>query len=211
MIYILDNDPKKTAEYLDDKSLDRMIKDIAQVLCNVQWLRTDISDNARADYIKSIPLVRKASWNAIAWTQWVRECKANYLYLVDLLYECLMESRYRSVNYKGKYYKVLCFARDNVPDLPSHCHSCALCYNETKDGCKHFQETTPFPLVMPKKYLQKTLRFPWTENHTVESYRNYYQAKLIKKVFWCIPRTDQALKDHGIIWTNRNKPEWLKF
>lgn len=36
-IYILSEDPKETAQFLDDKSLDKMIRDISQVLCNVHY------------------------------------------------------------------------------------------------------------------------------------------------------------------------------
>ncbi len=62
-IFILDHDPKKIAEMLDDKSLTKMIKDVAQVLCDAHEEVLQKQYNPEEDlleypkYAKSLPLI----------------------------------------------------------------------------------------------------------------------------------------------------------
>ena len=50
MIYILDEDPKKCAEYLDDRSLDKMINDISRVLAHIHYILLCNSSIGRKHY-----------------------------------------------------------------------------------------------------------------------------------------------------------------
>lgn len=111
-IYILDNDPVKCAQSLDDKSLNKMIKDIAQVLCNVH---RKIEFDKHYMYVTNIPL-KPTDWDS-KWSQWARECRANYLYLVDLLETCLGEYSFRKLPCKFyfKFFNITIWARDNCP------------------------------------------------------------------------------------------------
>lgn len=225
-IYILDNDPKLCAQYLDDKSLDKMIRDIAQVLCNIHhilinedWGRQLYEDTSfsRLEAHNDVPLKEN---KICLWAEWARKCEANYLYLLRLgqllCYEFSKRFNFLA-SYPQKIHeseKIIDWASDNVPDLPNNQNY----FNAGADIYLVNGVTTPFPLVMPKKYADnltskdlEKLRYTFKlQDDFVCCYRNYYRAKLIKKVYWCMPRTDQALRDHGIKWTIRTKPEWVK-
>src|SRR3954464_3197699 len=98
MIYILDNDPAKCAQMLDDKSLDKMIKDITQALRTV-YLDSIIHplDKGRECWNDAVMHLGQGQWvpkeksNHEKWSIWARECKANYLYLVEMGLACLSE------------------------------------------------------------------------------------------------------------------------
>lgn len=237
-IYILHNDPSKCAEMLDDKSLDLMIKDIAQVLCN-----THREGNRRVydPFLLTIPLAYRYKNKCInSWTQWARECKANYLYLVELAATCLNEASFRSYDAKyleslKKWFTIIIWCNDNVPDLPykySSCHSCdygddapCVCDSVIYNNINY---TNP-PLVMPEKYITD---LPWScdgcgyddlphdcdvaeEVRIIESYRNYYQAKFKTRIDRLMTQTDSVSDDLwqemiNVFWTNRKKPDWLQ-
>ncbi len=227
MIYILDQDPKKCAEMLDDKSLDKMILDIAQVLCNVHHIKSSeyckdgriVSDTEYFSIVSKIPLSYKHDKGKITallkWTRWARECKANYLGLVELGDNLLVEHEYRGGAWKGKernVVKAIFWARDNVPDLPV----CG-CKIESNDpeiqelmGCG-FPTPLPFPLVIPKKsYVYKNnrdTRYALALNaiDRIESYRDYYKSNITAY----IRRSSGKSFAEPVIWTNRSKPEWL--
>ena len=118
MIYILDQDLAKSAQALDDKSLDKQIKDIAQVLCNVHEERiakaNKIIENAKQGgntelqrnmsfylmeqlikYDIDPPLKYKTNKKLLLWSKWARTCKANYLYLVEYGLVCVFEWEHR--------------------------------------------------------------------------------------------------------------------
>jgi hypothetical protein len=117
MIAILDNDPKKCAEMLDDKSLDRMIKDIAQVLCNAHYFLSE--GDYKKNYTAPLPLSAPNNKFIWIWSQWARECVANYKYLTELGIECNYEYQER-FNKLHNSNLVIHWAYDNVPDLPVH-------------------------------------------------------------------------------------------
>jgi hypothetical protein len=197
MIYILDNDPKLCAQYLDDKLLNKMIKGIAGVLCRVHHELVDYDDYIVDNY-KAPPLdIRVVNEYILKWAQWARECKANYLYLTNLGLELNLEYIERFFK-PHKFNNILHWLRDNVPDLPE------------KDLI------TPFPLVMPKKYqVIEYVKDEYVESdHVIESYRNYYQAKLKQKPCdkhdACIYAKQKRCLKIEPEWTNRNKPEWLE-
>jgi hypothetical protein len=229
MIYLL------PPQELDDKTLDKQIKTIAQTLCNVHWYY-NIADNfdqvdpAFDNAVGSIniPMPYNDYKNEISC--WARDCLANYKQLVDIGLACCDEWCYRnspdaefehggtelhlhridSGGFKRhKLEHIIKWARDNVPDLPNNLQTKVA----EKDGVSWLyneQQTTPFPLVMPDEYHIYNMNSVYKikdecldlesrkdnnlQVNTVESYRNYYQAKL--------PKDAQ--------WTRREKPNWLK-
>ena len=203
-IYILDQDPKKCAQYLDDRSLDNMIGDIAQVLCNVHRIL-----NSEECKKHNLPLNPDHRDFILKCQKWARECEANYLYFVEIGISLIFERNERQDwmgnsrdNFFYKNNKIIEWAGENIPDLP---HSGF--YRDEK-GLHSVPDNisthlhTPFPLVMPKKY--HFYEFGNLKPVIIESYRNYYQAKLKQ-------RMDKMFKDdlHKIKWTRREKPEWL--
>lgn len=186
MIYLLHNDPAANAQMLDDATLNKQIKAIAQTLCAVHsWAETRraeregryVSANHRVCYpdYSRIPLKRSnLVHNKMG--EWARACLANYLKLVEMGRKCFFEWNYRfndyddfmlwkserigRCNYQHKMQKVVEWCFDNVPDIP--------------DG-----NLTPFPLCLPKKYRTEMLL-----QETIKSYRNYYIAKIPKNVKW---------------------------
>lgn len=211
-IYIIDNDPKKLAENLDNKSLDLMIKNIARVLCNVHHInqeRIDLGlDKNRSVIIPQIPYKKYKSYEPIAqWTDWARECKANYLYLIKLGMICCDEHAHRffvpGENHPiVKYERVLELCITNVPDLPES-------KKDIPPGVIIEGYITSFPLVMPKIY-QK--HYDKCESHgfnVIYLYRNYYQAKLTKIDNCSCPKCHGMLPYHHNEWTNRQRPEWV--
>lgn len=227
-IYILDNDPAICAEYLDDKSLNRMIKYIAQVLCNVHWMQPIDSLN------QNIPLMPKKN-NECKWTQWAKEYKANYNYLVFLGLQLCCEYDYRFFKvkeskkigdhnlifgYGHKYYNIIDWCEENIPDLPTRDHEIGCGCSECDNGFR--KNITPLPLVMPKKYQMGTIEIS-TTNQTINdshnrwsilAYRNYYQYKYAKS--WqghhCVSMSGESYYAEGksnFKWTKRQPPEWI--
>lgn len=193
MIYILDKNITRCAQALDDKSLDRMIKDIAHVLCNVH---RDIEFDNHYMYVTNIPLPPKAGYEK--WSKWARECKANYLYFVDLLCQCITEYHER-INYGmkvsatnntyKKYFPILLWTRSNVPNLDKEINSIENNHIQLRGFNQNYK---PFPLFMPKKYiLYEIIPHPLKSAKgiigpaaLIESYRNYYKAKITKDAKW---------------------------
>jgi hypothetical protein len=209
MIYILDENPQTCAKMLDDKSLDKMIKSIAQVLCNVHYHLIDKTGHCGCGAI-SPPLDCTISFIK-GFAVWGAECLANYRYLTALGAVCCDEYTLRftkdndisaySAMTKFKHHKhqsVVRWAIDNEPDLPEVENT----DNPSVIRCMFMG--APPPLVMPEKYkfnFQKEKGWPHSlkdtgvvGNSTMPAYRNYYKTKL---------------KDDAI-WTRREKPEFLK-
>lgn len=239
-IYILDSDPKKCAEYLDDKSLDKMIQDIAQVLCNAYRLRINsyytngihvdnFSPLEIENKLKEIPLttlsnLKKINRNKkiIYWSQWASECIANYRYLVELGIMCCREYHYRNSEKcdKDKIY--------NGDDNCGAWHKMRYVIdwaldNEPDlpinyDDCdirwlNIYGHMSPLPLVMPSKYLKdawKHTKLRALDFDVIKSYRNYYQAKLKQRLEKKELHKDVALASMIFWWTNSEKPEWLE-
>jgi hypothetical protein len=216
MIFILGT-PEETAQALDDKALGEMIKAIAQALCNVHWFVWNSGQN--------IPL--QANGMDSEWSQWSRECRANYLELVKYAIACCVEYYYRldsfdshysnlpkEVAFHNKYKDVIAWCADNVPDLPTEF---------VEDGVKFSRKswfTTPFPLVMPEKYIQAP--YPDHGEGVIFSYKTYYKALLEKdkkrktaKPCWKHDCCIYAKRGYCIMqnleptWTRRTKPSWL--
>ena len=81
-IFVLDNNPKKCAEYHVDKHGVKMILETAQLLCGVHWVL-----EGEAPY--------KLSHKNHPCAIWARECIENYIWLCDLGLELCAEYTYR--------------------------------------------------------------------------------------------------------------------
>lgn len=207
-IYILSENPQETAQFLDDKSLDKMIHDITLVLKGCHNNKFVISSGLNQ------------------WTEWGRECRANYLYLVELAELCSRELNYRFLGLtqtRIKQEKILILARDNVPSLKSCTNKEKLCTPECRrSSCLWDREHTSIPLILPKKYYAKWLvdncyNTEQYDNGMIQSYRNYYQAKIEqrynKRPCLGTPHIFATVCIHCIWdswWTNRQKPEFIK-
>lgn len=226
-IYILDNDPKKIAEYLDDKSLDKMIKDIAQVLCNVHC--SFIAENNKEykpDIMQLIDVFKLKDYfikNPLKlydkWTQWARECVANYKYLVNLGYALCDEWQLRCTYKYGesKHHKlrqVLAWALLFEPILPAGEMLCTA----DMPSSNSIDIMTPFPLVMPKSYIKEAeVANPEKWGHIdncMYAYRVYYQANLKKTLLKELQKekkkwTGEKWVGSSIEWTRRFQPEWI--
>ena len=83
-IFILDTNPRKCAEYHNDKHVVKMILETAQLLCGVHW-------TTESPY--EIPY--KLSHKNHPCSIWARECLENYNWLCELGIELCEEYTYR--------------------------------------------------------------------------------------------------------------------
>jgi hypothetical protein len=118
-IFFLDYDPKKCAQYHNDKHVVKMILETAQLLCGVHWVMGN-----EAPY--------KLSHKNHPCSIWVRSSLENYLWLCELGLELCIEYEYR-YGKKHKTYDVIMWCilnKPNVSDveftspplaMPDHC------------------------------------------------------------------------------------------
>ncbi len=186
-IYILDDDPNKCAEYLHDKSLTDMLRDIAQVLCNVHWLQFKKTNKIHEVPLQSknmVPRINKVNGkinhtHVSEWTKWASESESNYIYLCNLGIELYLESVYRfSINkINMKYKDVIRWCWYNVPNFVEN---------------KEFK----LPLIIPNKYKKV---YSYNEGSIVIQFNRKYFNEIIGN-----------LEEYKLKWTKRKKPEWLK-
>jgi hypothetical protein len=240
IIYYLHDNPAINAQMLDDKSLDKQIKAVAQVLCNVHLYTA--SDDLYYGARDNVPLELDINDKIMEYTEWARTCLANYKQLVEMGLACCYEYQNRfncdafliegadcehedneceNLEFKcHKLQSVIEWAQSNQPDLPAR---------KTKEYSIGFYRvrdhtpirSTPFPLVMPEKYkinrvIMMGMNPPDFETkHIIESYRNYYRAKYEKSL-----KGSQSVSMSGVPyysegksnfkWSRREKPEFLE-
>lgn len=152
MIYILDEEIKKCAQYLDDRALKRMIKDIAQTLCNAHYYGED----------KDKPPLEFSNKKSIAeWVTWIEDSRANYLRLVELGLACCDESYHRHgiTDFNVEYRNIMLWARD-----------CAHNKNYQKDA-------DIWPVLVPHNYFVCTNTGTDLIVEIYESYRAHYKGR----------------------------------
>jgi hypothetical protein len=145
------------------------------------------------------------------WSHYVRECRANYLFMVELGIALCDEHAHRffkagKTHKIVKFEKIMAWARDQVPDLPDW-------GNYKKDGTRiSLGKPSPLPLVLPRKYQYKGI----TKLDAIESYRNFYQSKIKQKIhkidhtIGCgCPQCDEGFENKKPKWTKRERPLWL--
>jgi hypothetical protein len=216
---------------LDDRTLEKQIKAIAQVLCNVHYY-AHVETN-----VKDIPL--EQNYGAyLAFTNWAGKCLANYNELVRMGVACIQECYFRwnepiPENTSYKYAEVIEWAKQTKPALEEHGTKVVDVNGSPRFLAMPKNETTPFPLVMPDKYKRYPLGVDTFNKAIEESYRNYYRAKLQKprKIkckecdgFWTLVFNNEDYDKNcprceakGYIkkqitpkWTRRETPEYLK-
>lgn len=220
------------AKELDDKTLSCQIKNVAQVLCNVDWLQSISEDRNDDEYA---PLKFTKKFKECPFTKWTAECSANFDFLVKLGLECCEEWIYRfkpcvdvcsscdELNYQHKSQSVIEWAASNKPDLPCSADNCRngitieyrdsartkVNNNATRVKCPFYDLTTPFPICVPNKYIARDFiasRWPerrtQTEVNITKSYCNYYREKLVKS---SMPKAIRCESNAGV-WTSYKEP-----
>ena len=106
-IFFLDSDPKKCAEYHNDKHVVKMILETAQLLCGCHWVI-----GSEAPY--------KLSHKNHPCSIWVRSSLENYLWLCELGLELCKEYSYRyGKKHKSQQIIEWCVVnKPNIPDIP---------------------------------------------------------------------------------------------
>lgn len=102
-IFFLDYDPKKCAQYHNDKHVVKMILETAQLLCGAHWMIGN-----EAPY--------KLSHKNHPCSKWVREDLNNYLWLCELGLELCEEYKYR-YGKTHKTYQVILWCIENKPNI----------------------------------------------------------------------------------------------
>jgi hypothetical protein len=102
-IFFLDYDPKKCAQYHNDKHVVKMILETAQLLCGVHWVTGN-----EAPY--------KLSHKNHPCSIWTRSSLENYLWLCELGLELCTEYEYR-YGKKHKTYDVILWCILNKPNI----------------------------------------------------------------------------------------------
>jgi hypothetical protein len=268
-ILILDESPEKIAEALDDKSLSKMIKSIAQVLLSSHVVNDDGGLSIFNPPCIDLNIMKDICEKHIhsKWGVWVKLCIANYRYLVELgaalcvefLYrkycdDCLNTGIIDDIGYlcpycKGKcmrpnkYHNIIDWCSENEPDLPNKeggltfkeyfkDHTCL----PSCDGARGYYagEMSPFPLVMPNRFITEFDQQPDFVSSDILSYRNYYKHLLEKRVKCkacygfgshnpgacgddeCCGHRDECDECDGLgtktitpTWTRRSRPKWL--
>lgn len=169
------------ASELDDKTLSRQIKNIADTLTTVHYL--------------AIGGLGKPIYNDHSITEWTLKGRANYDYMVKLGIDYCEEWGYRFehlmsilIRYKiKKYQSDIDWVKSNKPDVLG-CKGKNLCTPDCMPKkCFWDNHVTPFPLLMPDKYIVDKCcpedTFKWIgicQKGVIDSYRNCYRAKLEK-------------------------------
>lgn len=104
-IFVLDTNPKKCAQYHNDKHIVKMPVETAQILCSVHHVMGSSDVPYRLTH-KDHPC-----------SVWARKSKANYIWLTKLGLELCAEytRRYSKIH---KSEKVIRWCIENIPDLP---------------------------------------------------------------------------------------------
>ena len=171
-IFILDEDPKKAAEYHCDKHVCKMILEAGQMLCTAHWVSwLEFFNKKRTDFklmrdVKSFlrektPVMMQPPWSMThvnhPCTIWTRESRENYEWHLTLMGHLLSEytKRYHRVH---KSQVVFRWLGEHYP------------MSFKKQGL------TNFPICMSEKY--KISPDP------VDCYREYYLKDKIRFAKW---------------------------
>lgn len=166
-IFFLDKNPKLAAEYHVDKHCVKMILETAQLLSTahrvLDGVETTTVSNNRKKRIWHLPDVREQILYSATHINhpsavWVRQSKANYVWLYNLFVELCKEYTYRydKVHKCQRELIFLQLARipENIPDIS-------------------FTEPTP---AMPDDVK--------VQNDSINSYRNYYNKHKTHLASW---------------------------
>jgi hypothetical protein len=178
-LFILSLDPAKTAEYMMDKHIAKIILEAVQMLCTTHRLLA----TATGGLGEAVdPCVYKIAHKNHPVTIWCRAAQANFIWTLDLIDAMHTEWKYRyghPAHKQHKSYIVAQYLRQNIP--PAHAFE--------RVGVPGI--ITPFALAMPDEF--KTRAGPVTTTVTgtshghdiydaVASYRSYYLSEPKRRI-----------------------------
>lgn len=168
-LFILSLDPAKTAEYMMDKHIAKIILEAVQMLCTTQRLLV-CAGAGGCD-----PCVYKIAHKNHPVTIWCRASQANYIWTLDLIDAMHAEWKYRyghPAHKEHKSYIVAKYLRENIPPATAF------------ERIKTPDIMTPFALAMPDEFKIRmaaaAAAAPTGTSHghdiydAVASYRSYY-------------------------------------
>jgi hypothetical protein len=173
-LFILSNDPAKTAEYMMDKHIAKIILEAVQMLCTTYRLLS--MDAGAVD-----PCIYKIAHKNHPVTIWCRAAQANFIWTLDLIDAMHTEWKYRyghPAHKQHKSYIVAQYLRQNIPPADTF----------ERVGVPGIM--TPFALAMPDEFkVRATVGAQATgtsHGHdiydAVESYRSYYLSEPKRRI-----------------------------
>ena len=173
-LFVLSLDPAKTAEYMMDKHIAKIILEAVQMLCTTKRLLT--TDANQVD-----PCVYKIAHKNHPVTIWCRASQANFIWTLDLIDAMHTEWKYRYAHPAQKQHKsyiVAQYLRMNIPPPAAF------------ERVKVPGIMTPFALAMPDEF---KIRAITSHNGTgtstgidaydaVASYRSYYLSEPKRRI-----------------------------
>ena len=165
-LFILSLDPAKTAEYMMDKHIAKIILEAVQMLCTTQRLLLGGNgDNGGID-----PCVYKIAHKNHPVTIWCRASQANFIWTLDLIDAMHTEWKYRyehPAQKQHKSYVVAQYLRQNIPPAAAF------------ERVKVPGIMTPFALAMPDEF---KVRVAAGVYDAVASYRSYYLSEPKRRI-----------------------------
>jgi hypothetical protein len=179
-LFILSLDPARTAEYMMDKHIAKIILEAVQMLCTTHRLLAATSAGAAAAVD---PCVYKIAHKNHPVTIWCRAAQANFIWTLDLIDAMHAEWKYRyghPANKQHKSYIVAQYLRQNIPPPAAF----------ERIGVPGIM--TPFALAMPDEFkvrasTQATTTATGTSHgadiyDAVASYRSYYLSEPKRRI-----------------------------
>jgi hypothetical protein len=175
-LFVLSLDPAKTAEYMMDKHIAKIILEAVQMLCTTQRLLT--TDANLVDQC-----VYKIAHKNHPVTIWCRASQANFIWTLDLVDAMHTEWKYRYAHPAQKQHKsyvVAQYLRQNIPPAAAF------------ERVKVPDIMTPFALAMPDEFKIRAstdIDAPVTgTSHGIDvydavaSYRSYYLSEPKRRI-----------------------------
>jgi hypothetical protein len=163
-LFILSLDPAKTAEYMMDKHIAKIILEAVQMLCTTHRLLS----GAGADVCD--PCVYKIAHKNHPVTIWCRAAQANFIWTLDLIDAMHAEWKYRyghPAQKQHKSYIVAQYLRQNIPPPDAF-------ERVNVPGIM-----TPFALAMPDEFKVRATAGVYD---AVASYRSYYLSEPKRRI-----------------------------
>jgi hypothetical protein len=165
-LFILSLDPARTAEYMMDKHIAKIILEAVQMLCTTHRLLTATSAGAAA----VDPCVYKIAHKNHPVTIWCRAAQANFIWTLDLIDAMHAEWKYRyghPAQKQHKSYIVAQYLRQNIPPPDAF----------ERVGVPGIM--TPFALAMPDEFKVSIAAGVYD---AVASYRSYYLSEPKRRI-----------------------------
>jgi hypothetical protein len=169
-LFILSLDPAKTAEYMMDKHIAKIILEAVQMLCTTQRLLLGGSGGGGGDID---PCVYKIAHKNHPVTIWCRASQANFIWTLDLVDAMHAEWKYRYAHPAQKQHKsyiVAQYLRLNIPPAAAF------------ERVKVPGIMTPFALAMPDEYKVRASSSGDGMYDAVASYRSYYLSEPKRRI-----------------------------